>query len=571
MNVKIKHKLSGCCLAVLLLCIAGFCSFSQNAFAASEIYSNEYLTCNAADTAVSGDYRTDYITTTDEAALFNEYLPWSVVFYLTDADGLIATNVAVSVKQFSDSKLSLSLNSAVSPKYSLDSNSGTVSHSDGLWSIQFINSYPYLKFAVKVNKSLLSDYEISINFCPELCGNNLLKIPHFETAFPTVLAEYRYYKTNGDSLIWTSEIISVPSDKVQDMATIASLLSYNVMSNPDLPVLGWIYKGGSASGVPVYEASYSNLVSKFYYLENLGNTTFAVEKEFTRNVNYSVKNGKPYVSPDLVVVDNVLISDFIGWEFVGVKNNENVFRAKYTALSFRAFDSKGTYFDYDVGLTNFNEYFTKMYYDATTHTKEEVWAYFENTLPYSVSDYNVTSDDIYGYFFYSSIPKSYGVSELIAQFTNTTWDGLIMMDAYSATYYRGTAWNLIFHGNTWTPYVEWYERQTGVNLEDYWGWFQQSWGNKAETYHYYFYADCTTSEIYIGRNGATDYNDDTSRVEKAYEALKDKIKNIVNKGKDVLKIIGYIAAAVAGIILIVLIVRFISWVFNGFKKTSKKN
>lgn len=83
------------------------------------------------------------------------------------------------------------------------------------------------------------------------------------------------------------------------------------------------------------------------------------------------------------------------------------------------------------------------------------------------------------------------------------------MDAYSATYYRGTAWNLIFHGNTWTPYVEWYERQTGVNLEDYWGWFQQSWGNKAETYHYYFYADCTTSEIYIGRNGATDYNDDT--------------------------------------------------------------
>ena len=311
----------------------------------------------------------------------------------------------------------------------------------------------------------------------------------------------------------------------------------------------------------------------FSYLENLGDTTFATEKTATLDTVGQYDDDRFLVFSDLPFSpDNVLISDFLGWEYIYTSNDIHYVRALYSSLNFRAYDSKGNGFDYNISLTNFDAYYTNMYYNETTYSKTQVWEFFQSTLPYDIKDYDVlSSDELYGYFFFSSIPEVYGLSELIAQFTNTTWDGLIMLDAYDTTYYRGTIFNLIVHGDTWTPYVNWYEMKTGINLEDYWGAFQMSWGKTATTYHYYFYADCTTSEIYIGRNGATDYNDDTSRVEKAYEALKDKIKNIVNKGKDVLKIIGYIAAAVAGIILIVLIVRFISWVFNGFKKTSKKN
>lgn len=561
--------------SLLFLSCFFFAGFPRTANADSDIISNDYLTCNLSESTESGGFRTDYISTTDTAILYNEYLPWGVVFYLNNADMSVQTNVSIDIKQFSENILTVELDDLVSSKYSFDNTSNTVTHSDGYWKIQIKNNYPYFKFEVSVNLSYigLKDYEVSVNFCPEICGNNLLEIEHYTTAFPTVLASYSYYKSDKDgNLTWVSEIIEIPSDKVQDMATVASLLSYDVTSVPDMPVLGWIYKGGEDSGIYYYEASYSNLVSRFYYLENLGDTTFAIEKEFTRNVEYTLQGDIPYVPVELVEVDDVLISDFIGWEYVGTENNENIFRARYTSLAFRAYDSKGNAFDYDVGLSNFDEYYTKMYYGSTTHTKTAVWEYFEETLPYDVADYGVTSRDLYGYFFFSSIPKNYGISELIAQFTNTTWDGLIMMDSYSASYYTGTAWNILLgRGTQWARYRDWYERQTGINLEQYWSWFQKSWGNKAEVYHYYFYGDCTTSEIYIGRNGAKDYNDDTSRFDKVVQSVKDKLNDLANKGKDILEILFYVVMAILGLIVLMYVLRFIVWIFSGFKKSVEKS
>ena len=310
----------------------------------------------------------------------------------------------------------------------------------------------------------------------------------------------------------------------------------------------------------------------FSYLKNLGDTTFAIEQNYVLDTvgkydsdhHYLVFSDLPF-SPD-----NVLVSDFIGWEYIYSSNDEHYVRALYSSLNFRAYDSKGASYDYNVSLTNFDAYYTNMYYDETTYTKAQVWEFFQSSLPYDITDYDVqSSDELYGYFFFSSIPQRFAVSELITMFSNTTWDGLLMLDAYTVCYLNSWDW-VTFGKNSFDKYVSWYKDKTAVDITKHFNFFEDNLTPYVNVCHYYFYADCTTSEMYIGRNGATDYNDDTSRFDKVVNEVKDKIKNVVESGKDILKIIGYVAAAIAGIILIVLIVRLISWVVNGLKKAVRK-
>ena len=122
----------------LLLCVL-IVGLPKTANADSDIISNEYMVCDLGESVEDGGFRTDYISTTDTAVLNNEYLPWSIVFYLNNADMSVQTNVSIDIKQFSENILTVELDDLVSSKYSFDSMSNTVTHSDGYWKIRIKN------------------------------------------------------------------------------------------------------------------------------------------------------------------------------------------------------------------------------------------------------------------------------------------------------------------------------------------------------------------------------------------------------------------------------------------------
>lgn len=307
-----------------------------------------------------------------------------------------------------------------------------------------------------------------------------------------------------------------------------------------------------AGDLPKYEntAAYANIEKvlgrsvetvRVRYLKNIQDTTDIknpkptpfcelVTEEVTVRINdkrAGVISAEQVASALNVQGFNIMLTACGDFEY---NTTTKTYDAKYNSKSvyIKSFTVDGKTNDYFFGLESYRDYYSDLISKGVITRDVYDYCFNKVTNPYSQALSGKTDDELYAYWAYIPIPKTYNFNRAYKELfsTDKTFDGVIRNYGFEGVVdpdkyvqylkdygYSGfaTFWNL------WVASAE-----SGLNLKD---------GLPCE--HNLLLADGTTSEAFIADNGAEDLTDDKPLiVNDATQKAQEALNNILDAAKD---------------------------------------
>lgn len=308
-----------------------------------------------------------------------------------------------------------------------------------------------------------------------------------------------------------------------------------------------------AGDLPKYEkdVAYTNIERvlgrsvekvKVRYLKNIQDTTNAknpkptpfcelVTEEITVRVNdkkVGVISAEQVASALNVQGFNVMLSACGDFEY---NPTTKTYDANYNGKSVyvKSFTVDGKTNDYFFGLESYRDYYSDLISKGVITQDVYDYCFNKSTTPYSQALSGKTDDELYAYWAYIPIPKTYTFNKAYKELfsTDKTFDGIIRnynyegsieMDKY-VQYLKDYGYSAFA-----TFWNEWFATVSGMIQGD---------SHKATCEHNILLADGTTSEAFISDNGAESTTDDKPLiVNDATKKAQETLNNMLNAAKD---------------------------------------
>lgn len=307
-----------------------------------------------------------------------------------------------------------------------------------------------------------------------------------------------------------------------------------------------------AGDLPKYEkdVAYTNIERvlgrsvekvKVRYLKNIQDTTNAknpkptpfcelVTEEITVRVNdkkVGVISAEQVASALNVQGFNVMLSACGDFEY---NPTTKTYDANYNGKSvyIKSFTVDGKTNDYFFGLESYRDYYLDLISKGVITQDVYDYCFNKSTTPYSQALSGKTDDELYAYWAYIPIPKTYTFNRAYKELfsTDKTFDGVVRNYGYEGEVDYG-------------KYVQYLKDYGYSGFATFWNtWFAAaestlSGKEKAPCEHNLLLADGTTSEAFISDNGAESTTDDKPLiVNDATKKAQETLNNMLDAAKD---------------------------------------
>lgn len=307
-----------------------------------------------------------------------------------------------------------------------------------------------------------------------------------------------------------------------------------------------------AGDLPKYEkdVAYTNIERvlgrsvekvKVRYLKNIQDTTNAknpkptpfcelVTEEITVRVNdkkVGVISAEQVASALNVQGFNVMLSACGDFEY---NPTTKTYDANYNGKSvyIKSFTVDGKTNDYFFGLESYRDYYLDLISKGVITQDVYDYCFNKSTTPYSQALSEKTDDELYAYWAYIPIPKTYTFNRAYKELfsTDKTFDGVVRNYGYEGEVDYG-------------KYVQYLKDYGYSGFATFWNtWFAAaestlSGKEKAPCEHNLLLADGTTSEAFISDNGAESTTDDKPLiVNDATKKAQETLNNMLDAAKD---------------------------------------
>lgn len=307
-----------------------------------------------------------------------------------------------------------------------------------------------------------------------------------------------------------------------------------------------------AGDLPKYEkdVAYTNIERvlgrsvekvKVRYLKNIQDTTNAknpkptpfcelVTEEITVRVNdkkVGVISAEQVASALNVQGFNVMLSACGDFEY---NPTTKTYDANYNGKSvyIKSFTVDGKTNDYFFGLESYRDYYLDLISKGVITQDVYDYCFNKSTTPYSQALSGKTDDELYAYWAYIPIPKTYTFNRAYKELfsTDKTFDGVVRNYGYEGEVDYG-------------KYVQYLKEYGYSGFATFWNtWFAAaestlSGKEKAPCEHNLLLADGTTSEAFISDNGAESTTDDKPLiVNDATKKAQETLNNMLDAAKD---------------------------------------
>ncbi len=307
-----------------------------------------------------------------------------------------------------------------------------------------------------------------------------------------------------------------------------------------------------AGDLPKYEkdVAYTNIERvlgrsvekvKVRYLKNIQDTTNAknpkptpfcelVTEEITVRVNdkkVGVISAEQVASALNVQGFNVMLSACGDFEY---NPTTKTYDANYNGKSvyIKSFTVDGKTNDYFFGLESYRDYYLDLISKGVITQDVYDYCFNKSTTPYSQALSGKTDDELYAYWAYIPIPKTYTFNRAYKELfsTDKTFDGVVRNYGYEGEVDYG-------------KYVQYLKDYGYSGFATFWNtWFAAaestlSGKEKAPCEHNLLLADGTTSEAFISDNGAESTTDDKPLiVNDATKKAQETLNNMLGAAKD---------------------------------------
>lgn len=307
-----------------------------------------------------------------------------------------------------------------------------------------------------------------------------------------------------------------------------------------------------AGDLPKYEkdVAYTNIERvlgrsvekvKVRYLKNIQDTTNAknpkptpfcelVTEEITVRVNdkkVGVISAEQVASALNVQGFNVMLSACGDFEY---NPTTKTYDANYNGKSVyvKSFTVDGKTNDYFFGLESYRDYYSDLISKGVITQDVYDYCFNKSTTPYSQALSGKTDDELYAYWAYIPIPKTYTFNRAYKELfsTDKTFDGVVRNYGYEGEVDYG-------------KYVQYLKDYGYSGFATFWNtWFAAaestlSGKEKAPCEHNLLLADGTTSEAFISDNGAESTTDDKPLiVNDATKKAQETLNKMIDAAKD---------------------------------------
>ena len=307
-----------------------------------------------------------------------------------------------------------------------------------------------------------------------------------------------------------------------------------------------------AGDLPKYEkdVAYTNIERvlgrsvekvKVRYLKNIQDTTNAknpkptpfcelVTEEVTVRINdkkVGVISAEQVASALNVQGFNVMLSACGDFEY---NPTTKTYDANYNGKSVyvKSFTVDGKTNDYFFGLESYRDYYSDLISKGVITQDVYDYCFNKSTTPYSQALSGKTDDELYAYWAYIPIPKTYTFNRAYKELfsTDKTFDGVVRNYGYEGEVDYG-------------KYVQYLKEYGYSGFATFWNtWFAAaestlSGKEKAPCEHNLLLADGTTSEAFISDNGAESTTDDKPLiVNDATKKAQETLNNMLDAAKD---------------------------------------
>lgn len=315
-----------------------------------------------------------------------------------------------------------------------------------------------------------------------------------------------------------------------------------------IAVLGFMPSMAFAQG----QEQYINL----YYLKRIPNTPFA-EKVFA-SIKVPVYDNHKIEIADVkkalhCKTFGVMQSYCNRFEYVASTNTYTAVYNKSVWLNAMTVDGKSEPFYLDCNMT-FGDYFRPFVKSGIISAGAYEIVYNNIKVRYPALDEgNYDFDNLYGYFAFVPIPKTYSLNQLFADiFVSTTYEGIL--DHYMFPYsFSSEAYDKLLS-----------DYQYGW-LARVWNGFMNDLNSGTDNAHcYMLYVDSDTTEAFIGENGAESFDDNRG-------AIVIGIDKFLSDPKNIWAIVGIIFGGLILVAMIMIIVLVVKSIAKTATKEAAKN